>query len=152
MSIAISNTAQLSQFDTIKALLKSNENLARFRDDSYLQYEPNLKSKSFPNFPYIVIAVPRSEPANVVLSHETHLVEQTIAITVVTDYVARDKHLGYVNAVIRELEDTSNEATFEAVGLYNTRVTVISNEPSIIKEKQVIEGQLEVSFDGRVDR
>ena len=147
----ITNTTQISLFETIKTRLKTSTVLnTKFKDTDYYQFEPNYKSKSFPGFPCIIIEVPLTENEHVSMDHSVNNKQFDITITLIVEYEARDKYVSYSTAIIDTLE--KSEQNFEDIGYFNLNINSDKPEPEFLKEKEVITGTHNLMFEGTIQR
>jgi len=149
---AISTTAQLSAFTMVRNALQTNSVLnTKFDTADYYEFEPNHKSSDFRGFPYIIIRTPDTETDLLVLKHTTTLKNFNIPIILRLEYTARSKFKDYANAIIAELE--SSESYFELFGYYDTKIELVStDDQQVIQEKQIVEGEFLLTFQGNVER
>ena len=149
--IGVTLKKQLNTFDTIKSILKTSTILkTKFKDKDYYEFEPSLKSLKQTDIPYIVIPLPETETEEVVMNHSSRLKNFNIIITLVVDYMARDKYKTFANAIIDTLE--SNKATLEKNGYYDLMIDFIGANDELIDNLKVISGQFELSLTGNIVR
>lgn len=149
---AITNTSQLAIFDTLKSVLKSSSTLSRkLRDNDYYEYEPNPKSLSFKQLPYISLTNKTTDTGDTqTTNRKTGTKNFTVSFVLVIDYQARDKIREYTEAILRQIE--SNESSFTDVGYDQVFIDVVSVTPEIINGHQVITTTFELTYSGVVDR
>lgn len=151
MVVAITKTAQLSIFDTLKGVLKSNSTLSRkLRDNDYYEYEPNLQSLSFKQIPYIAMVTQSTESEKLTIGSRDRLKNYTVEFVLVMDYQARDKFREYAEAIIRQIE--LSQSTFEAQGVYDMNVDLSSSSVELVNSKQVVTGTFTLTYSGVVER
>lgn len=150
MSIPVPNTTQLSVFDTFKGILQASSELNRINSSQYHQFEPNVKSRSFTGFPYIVITIPSTTTDLLVFNHQITLKEFPVIISLVVEFTAQDKVISYSNAIMYSIE--AAETTLEAIGLYNLNVSSDAPSPEIKKDKEVLRVNFTVTGNGAVLR
>lgn len=152
MAVYVDIDSQLDLFGIIKGVLQTNSTLnAKFKDSSFLEFEPNLKSTSFQGLPYILIDTPEIDPESYVnIKHSEVIKAFDINIVLVISYEARDKFKTYASAILSQLDQS--ESIFESHGYYNLDVGSVKPEVELIQEKQVITGTITVSLSGVVER
>lgn len=149
--MTITNTTQLSTFSIIKGILKNNSTLsAKFKDSDYYEFEPNMKSMSSNDLPYIVIELPTTDTGIMTVDNSISFKELSIPLMLVVDYDARSKFTEYANAIIKQIE--SSESTFEASGYYGIRIDLVDTSIEIVDQKQIIVGEFEITSIGSVRR
>ena len=150
MANAITSSAQLSTFSTIKSILMTSTVLnTKFATGDYYEFEPNLKAGSFSGYPYIVINTPSLSNPDETFEGVSFKVNQII-IELVVEYSARSNFVTYANAIIDVIE--SNESTLESVGLYNTKIEFDDTSEEYVSQKQMVRGTFTLTHDGYVTR
>jgi hypothetical protein len=149
--IGITKTKQLNTFDTIKSILSTSTVLkTKFKDSSFHEFEPSLKSLKISDIPFIVINLPDTDTDLLVLNNSTNLKKFSISIKLVIDYLARDKYKDYASAIISTLE--GNTATLEKQGYYDLIIEHLGADIDLVDNKKVIAGEFELSLVGNVTR
>jgi hypothetical protein len=149
--VELDNKTQLSLFETIRTVLRSNSTIsAKFKESDFYDFEPNLKSISS-SVPFISISYPEQGTTDLItLNHKLTTKPYDITIKLEMDYEARSKFSGFGNAIIYQLEHS--ESTFEALGLYDLRVRAQSPGIDIIEGKQMIVCPFVLTFGAVVSR
>jgi hypothetical protein len=160
---AVTNTAQLDIFQTLRDVLLNNSTLStKFKKINFYEFEPNLDSISFDMLPYIVIQPPSTETDLLVIDHNCNLKSFTVNLILVMAWEARKLRNSdgtvddggnfrkFANAIIRQIE--AEDSTLQDQGYQNARVNLIDTSVDLIQGKQSVTGQFEVIFDGYTGR
>lgn len=148
----ITNTTQLSVFNSIRAAILANSTLnKKFTKSNIYQYEPKHKSPSFSGFPYIWIDIPSTANEKIVFNNNFNRKELTVDLYLRMDYLARDNYLSYANAILKAIEDY--ESTLQASGYYDVSIELIGTDSNqVIQQKEIVEGYFTITFQGYVNR
>lgn len=146
----VTNTAQLSLFDTLVAAIRKDSTLAKvFQVKDFYEFEENFKSLKSPKLPHIVIKMPATETDRLVVDATTTLKTFTYPIIMKLDYTARAKARDYCNRLIRAIEQ--NQADFTNYGTPKIDLDVFP-EPEYEDQKQLIVAQFTFEIYGAVSR
>lgn len=148
---AITNSAQLSLFSTIRSIIKNNATLtAKFNDNNILQYFPKVKSAGFKGFPFITISIPSTVTDLLVMNHAATLKDFDVTIYIAVEYLAKDNFLSYLNALVYAIEA---DTTLASAGYFNTRIEVEDvDAQAVISEKECVVATLSLKLRGPVAR
>lgn len=145
--IELDSSKQLDLFETVKkVLLKSKTISDKFRNDSFYEFEPEVKSQSFPGFPYVVIAVPAFDSKVLTFDNSTNPKDMRCVL----DFVM-EKHIAntgvmrqVLNAALEILD--ANEETFKDIGYYDLLTELDPTRPDTIKDKPCVRANLTLKF------
>jgi len=147
--VQITANFQLSTFSMIRTILLSNSIIAaKFRKDSFYEFEPKHKSHSFNQFPYIVVMVPQVEDAEEYLGDIVSDKEFEIEIILRMDYLARDNFASYASSIVGELDNSQSD--FQSGGYYMESIKFEGSESLVMDQKQLIEGRFSLILRGEV--
>jgi len=146
----ITNTSQLSTFSILKAIILSNSTLStKFSGSNILEFDPKLKSSSFPGFPYIVVNVPGVDNTEEYLGNTLRHKEFEVEITMVMEYLAKGNYSSYVSNLVSVLD--ASDATLKANGYNLVKITADGKpDQQTLQSKEVIIGSFTLTLQGEV--
>ena len=146
----ITSLTQLSTFDLIKDIIRTDTIFKnKFSSSQFYEFEPTTKRSGF-KFPYIVIRIPGTDKDAQTIDRSVTSKNFEVNIYLVIDYSARDKFKDYASRLIKVLEE--GESTFNSLGYGGIDVVLDDADTEYIQDKQCIAGNFTLTMRGVVSR
>jgi len=150
--VQVNNQTQLSTFETLRTIIKSNSTLtSKFDNNNIYNFDPaDINNKLDLLFPYIYISIPSINIQDRTLGNTSFDKEFAINIKLILEWQARDKMITYYNALIYELEKAVNQSTLSSLGYDDLKIKSETPISEIIHENPVISATITIELGGEV--
>jgi len=148
---AISKSTQLSTFEVIRTILRTDDTLnSKFSVQDYYEFDPQVKALDFNSYPYMIVSVPETEDQKMFVGDLTYEQEFTVNITMVNEFRARGTVTNLMSALLAKLQGATEDIR-DAGGYEFVSINLIGQpEVTSINQKQVIVTLFELTLTGEV--